>query len=84
MPKPRRRGRPISGRRVVLQTASDPYDAVAITKIAEEEGTSVSAVVRDLVLVALARRTKAQMTRDGILNVHCWKGVMTIGDSSST
>lgn len=58
MPEQPRRGRPVSGRKVVLQAAFDSEDAEAISAIAEEEGASLSSVVRDLVLEALRKRKR--------------------------
>lgn len=58
MPEQPRRGRPVSGRKVVLQAAFESDDAEAISEIAEESGASVSSVVRDLVLEALRKRKR--------------------------
>jgi hypothetical protein len=58
MTSPPRRGRPATGRKVVLQAAFEPEDVEAITEIAEAEGDAISAVLRDLVLEALAGRKR--------------------------
>lgn len=59
MPEPPRRGRPLSGRKTTYQVAldEDPHGE-AIAKIAEAEGKSTSAVIREFVIDGLARRRR--------------------------
>ncbi|CCB64079.1 ribbon-helix-helix protein, CopG family [Hyphomicrobium sp. MC1] len=54
-----RRGRPPSGRKTVYQVAldDDPHGET-IAKIAEAEGKSTSAVIRELVIEGLGRRRR--------------------------
>jgi predicted kinase len=53
-----RRGRPPTGRKVVLQAGFDAPDAGQIERLAERDGVAVSAMLRDLALEGLAARLK--------------------------
>lgn len=48
-----RRGRPIKGRKTVVQAAFDPRHLKEIQRISRRDGKSLSSVVRDFVLDGL-------------------------------